>query len=76
MRNNYQPIIRGNMKRPQSMMEQFRQFYTEMQGVDANAELQKIMNSGVISQSQMGQIRNYAQQHSAEFGAPMQRRRR
>ena len=74
MNRNYQPIIRGQKKRPDNILEQFKQFCEEIQGVDARAELDKISNAGIIPNAQMQQIRGYAQKHAQDFGAPMRRR--
>lgn len=75
-RSNYQPIIQGNKKRPSNPMEQFKQFCEEMQGVDANAELERITRAGIVPQNTMGQILGYARQHAQEYGIPTQGRRR
>lgn len=75
-RSNYQPIIQSKKKRPSSPVEQFKQFCEEAQGVNANAELERITRAGILPQNMMGQILGYARQHASEYGIPMQGRRR
>ena len=50
-----------------SMMGQFQHFMQQMQGKDPNEEISKLLQSGRISQQQLNQAQQMAQQFSRMF---------
>lgn len=50
-----------------NMMGQFQQFMQQMQGKDPNEEISKLLQSGRISQQQLNQAQQMAQQFSRMF---------
>lgn len=51
-----------------NMMGQFQQFMQQMQGKDPNQEIAKLLQSGKISQQQLNQAQQMAQQMQGMFG--------
>lgn len=47
---------------PMNMMQQFRQFMDEMKGKNPEEEVNKLLQSGKISQEQLNQAQQMAQQ--------------
>lgn len=58
----------GGRQQP-DMMGQFRQFMQQMQGRDPNQEIAKLLQSGRISQQQLNQAQQMAQQFQGMMGA-------
>ena len=55
------PLILGNM------LQQFQQFKKQMQGVNPQEEVQKLLQSGKISQAQLDKAQRMAQQMQGLF---------
>lgn len=53
-----------------SMIQQFQQFMSQMQGKDPNAIINEMVQSGKISQEQLNQAQQQAQQMQGMF-APL-----
>lgn len=53
--------------RQSNMVQQFVQFMQQMRGKDPNAMIQEMVSSGRISQDQLNQVQNQAQQMSGVF---------
>ena len=51
-----------------NMMGHFQQFMQQMQGKDPNQEIAKLLQSGKISQQQLNQAQQMAQQMQGMFG--------
>lgn len=51
-----------------NMMGQFQQFVQQMQGKDPNAEIAKLLQSGRITQQQLNQAQQMAQQMQGMLG--------
>lgn len=49
------------------MLQQFQQFKKQMQGVDPQEEVQKLLQSGKISQAQLDKAQQMAQQMQGLF---------
>ena len=49
------------------MMQQFHSFMQQMRGKDPNAMIQEMVQSGRISQEQLNQVQQQAQQMSGVF---------
>lgn len=58
--------IMGGGGRP-NMMHQFQQFMSQMQGKDPNAIINEMVQSGKLSQDQLNQVQQQAQQMSGVF---------
>ena len=58
----------GGRQQP-DMMGQFQQFMQQMQGRDPNQEITKLLQSGRISQQQLNQAQQMAQQFRGMMGA-------
>ncbi len=56
--------------RQNSMIQQFQQFMSQMQGKDPNAMIQEMVQSGKITQQQLNQVQQQAQQMQQMF-APL-----
>ena len=54
--------------RQQNMMSQFQNFVQQMQGKDPNQEIAKLLQSGRISQQQLNQAQQMAQQFQGMMG--------
>lgn len=52
---------------PSGMMEQFQRFRKEMEGKNPNEEINKLLQSGRISQQQLNQAQQMAQQMQGMF---------
>lgn len=51
-----------NNNGPGNMLQQFQQFKKQMQGVNPQEEVQKLLQSGKISQAQLDKAQQMAQQ--------------
>lgn len=49
------------------MLQQFQQFKKQMQGVNPQEEVQKLLQSGKISQAQLDKVQQMAQQMQGLF---------
>lgn len=58
----------GGRQQP-NMMEDFQRFMQQMQGKDPNQEIAKLLQSGRISQQQLNQAQQMAQQFQSMMGA-------
>lgn len=58
--------VMGGGGRP-NMMQQFQQFMQQMKGKDPNAIINEMVSSGKISQEQLNQVQQQAQQMSGMF---------
>lgn len=56
-----------NNNGPGNMLQQFQQFKKQMQGVDPQEEVQKLLQSGKISQEQLDKAQQMAQQMQGLF---------
>lgn len=52
-----------------NMMNEFQQFVQQMQGKDPNQEIAKLLQSGRITQQQLNQAQQMAQQFQGLMGA-------
>lgn len=52
---------------PGNMIQQFQQFKKQMQGVNPQEEVQKLLQSGKISQAQLDKAQQMAQQMQGLF---------
>lgn len=52
---------------PQNPMQQFQQFMAEMRGKNPNEEIRKLLQSGRISQQQLNEAQQMAQQMRGLF---------
>lgn len=50
-----------------NMIQQFQQFKKQMQGVNPQEEVQKLLQSGKISQDQLNRVQQMAQQMQGLF---------
>ena len=57
----------GRNNRPGNMIQQFQQFKKQMQGVNPQEEVQKLLQSGKISQAQLDKAQQMAQQMQGLF---------
>lgn len=58
--------VMGGGRQP-NMMQQFHSFMQQMCGKDPNAMIQEMVQSGRISQEQLNQVQQQAQQMSGVF---------
>lgn len=58
----------GGRQQP-NMMEDFQRFMQQMQGKNPNQEIAKLLQSGRISQQQLNQAQQMAQQFQSMMGA-------
>ena len=58
----------GGRQQP-NMMEDFQRFMQQMQGKDPNQEIARLLQSGRISQQQLNQAQQMAQQFQSMMGA-------
>ena len=56
-----------NNNGPGNMLQQFQQFKKQMQGVNPQEEVQKLLQSGKISQAQLNKAQQMAQQMQELF---------
>ena len=52
----------GNMMPGNNMLAQFQQFRKQMQGINPHEEINRLLQSGVISQQELNQAQQMAQQ--------------
>lgn len=57
----------GNIIPGNNMLAQFQQFKQQMQGKNPHEEINKLLQSGAISQQQLNQAQQMAQQFQAMF---------
>ena len=57
----------GNIFPGNNMLAQFQQFKQQMQGKNPHEEINKLLQSGVISQEQLNQAQQMAQQLQTMF---------
>ena len=57
----------GNMMPRNNMLAQFQQFRQQMQGKNPHEEINKLLQSGAISQGQLNEAQQMAQQFQAMF---------
>ena len=57
----------GNMMPGNNMLAQFQQFRKQMQGKNPHEEINKLLQSGAISQQELNQAQQMAQQFQAMF---------
>lgn len=57
----------GNIMPGNNMLAQFQQFRQRMQGVNPHEEINKLLQSGAISQEQLNQAQQMAQQFQSMF---------
>lgn len=60
-------LLGGKNNGPVNMIQQFQQFKKQMQGVNPQEEVQKLLQSGKISQSQLDKAQQMAQQMQGLF---------
>lgn len=53
-----------------NMLAQFQQFKKQMQGVNPQEEINKLLQSGAINQQQLDQAQQMAQQFKTMFNRP------
>ena len=64
------PLFQALSGRQQpNMLSQFQNFMQQMQGKDPNQEIAKLLQSGRISQQQLNQAQQMAQQFQGMMGA-------
>ena len=57
----------GNMMPENNMLAQFQQFRQQMQGKNPHEEINKLLQSGAISQQELNQAQQMAQQMQSLF---------
>ena len=57
----------GNMMPRNNMFAQFQQFRKQMQGKNPHEEINRLLQSGAISQQELNQAQQMAQQFQAMF---------
>lgn len=60
-------LLGGRNNGPGNIMQQFQQFKKQMQGVNPQEEVQKLLQSGKISQEQLNKTQQMAQQMQGLF---------
>ena len=58
----------GNMMPGNNMLAQFQQFRKQMQGKNPHEEINKLLQSGAISQQELNQAQQMAQQFQSFLG--------
>ena len=61
------PLFQALNGNRQNMMNQFQQFMNQMRGKNPNEEINKLLRSGAISQQQLNQAQQMAQQMQGMF---------
>lgn len=61
------PVMPGPMDNMMNMVRQFKQFRQSFQG-DPKAEVQKLLQSGKMTQAQLNQLQGMARQFQAIIG--------
>lgn len=67
MSNPIFDAIGGNMMQGNNMLAQFQQFKKQMQGKNPHEEINRLLQSGAISQQELNQAQQMAQQFQAIF---------
>lgn len=67
MGNQLFNALGGNIFPGNNMLAQFQQFKQQMQGKNPHEEINKLLQSGVISQEQLNQAQQMAQQLQTMF---------
>lgn len=62
MANPLYNALNGNQFGPVQMMQEFQKFVQEMKGKNPNEEINRLLQSGQISQQQLNQAQQMAQQ--------------
>ena len=57
----------GNNTQGNNMITEFQKFRQQMQGKNPQAEINKLLQSGAINQSQLNQVQQMAQQMQSLF---------
>ena len=68
MPNQLFNALGGNMIPGNNMFLQFQQFRHRMQGVNPHEEINRLLQSGAISQQELNQAQQMAQQFQSFFG--------
>ena len=58
----------GNMMPGNNMLAQFQQFRQRMQGINPHEEINRLLQSGAISQKELNQAQQMARQFQSFFG--------
>ena len=58
----------GNMLTGNNILAQFQQFRKQMQGKNPHEEINRLLQSGAISQQELNQAQQMAQQFQSFFG--------
>ena len=66
MSNPLYQLLGGNQQN--NMLGQFQRFMNEMKGKDPNVEINRLLQSGQISQEQLNQAQQMAHQMMGMFG--------
>ena len=66
MSNPLYQLLGGNQQN--NMLGQFQKFMNEMKGKDPNVEINRLLQSGQISQEQLNQAQQMAHQMMGMFG--------
>lgn len=67
MPNQLFNALGGNMMPGNNMFLQFQQFRQRMQGVNPHEEINKLLQSGAVSQQELNQAQQMAQQFQSMF---------
>lgn len=67
MPNQLFNALGGNMMPGNNMFLQFQQFIQRMQGVNPHEEINKLLQSGAVSQQELNQAQQMAQQFQSMF---------
>lgn len=67
MPNQLFNALGGNMIPGNNMFLQFQQFRQRMQGVNPHEEINKLLQSGAVSQQELNQAQQMAQQFQSMF---------
>ena len=68
MANQIFNALGGNMMPGNNMLAQFQQFRKQMQGKNPHEEINKLLQSGAISQQELNQAQQMARQFQSFFG--------
>lgn len=67
MPNQLFNALGGNMMPGNNMFLQFQQFRQRMQGINPHEEINKLLQSGAVSQQELNQAQQMAQQFQSMF---------
>lgn len=67
MSNQIFNALGGNMMSGNNIFTQFQQFRQRMQGINPHEEINRLLQSGAISQQELNQAQQMAQQFQAMF---------